>query len=142
MKTTLTLRSQSWLSFQFSRLWQLHFSDVPTVNPITVRFGRFAKTRLGSIKRKKVRGSASTITVTGFFRYPDVPEQVVLATLAHEITHYLHGFHSDLPQLQKYPHEGNIVDKELQKRGLSDVVRFQKKWLTLHWRKVVRRKRA
>ncbi|HKZ34445.1 MAG TPA: hypothetical protein VJ179_01070 [Patescibacteria group bacterium] len=136
------LRSQSWLSFQLSRLWQAYFSDVPIVNPITVRFGRFAKTRLGSIKREKMKGSASTITLTGFFRYPDVPEQVVKATLAHEITHYLHGFHSDLPQLQKYPHEGNIVDKELKKRGLYHLVQFQKKWLILNWNKVVRGKRA
>lgn len=131
------MRDHKWLMHKLAAIWTRYFSDVQQINPVLVRFGRSAKTRLGSIKlgRKKIN---TYITLTGFLQDERVPEFVIEAVLAHELAHYAHGFNSPHQQLLHYPHKHRVVDRELTKRGLGDIVLLQKKWLKDNWPTIVR----
>lgn len=124
---------QLWLEVRLSEIWEQYYADVPREESLVIQFGSKTKHRLGSIKRRTGR---SIITVTGYFRDPQVPEYVIDETIAHELAHYSHGFESPLPQLYRYPHEGGIVRKELAKRGLSLIHRQSRRWLRDHWHNV------
>lgn len=134
-------RDNNWLSDLLADIWYKYFSDVPQQNDVKIKFGRAAKTRLGSIKlgRKAVEHSEgpprkrSIITITGYFKHPTIPEDVVRAVIAHELVHYAHGFSSPLPQLHSHPHKGGIVDKELVARGLAKELKFEKSWMKANW---------
>lgn len=145
-------RDIKYLEDSMFRLWEDHFSDVPRKNLVLIHFGRYSKRRLGSIKwadnntrikylldRKKEildiddDNRVTVITVTRYFEDPQIPDHVVDMTIAHEIVHYSHGFHSPLPKLYKVPHQGGIVKKELSKRGLGEVVSSSERWLKDNW---------
>lgn len=133
------LRDNKWLADRLEQIWQRYFPDIEISNTILVRFGRPAITRLGSIKfgRKKPSASGNPntyITITGYFRDPVIPEYVVDSVLAHELTHYSHGFYSPHDQLYRHPHKHGVVNKELTNRGLNDILKLQKVWLKQHWR--------
>lgn len=138
-------------------LWEDHFEDVPRKNLVLVLFGRYSVRRLGSIKwvtgRTKVKSllkskqdlhkvqddpRVSVITLTKYFTHGEIPDQIVKMTVAHEMVHYAHGFHSPLPKLYEHPHRGNIVNKELIKRGLKNELEYSEVWLKDNWYKTVR----
>ncbi len=140
----------------FYEIWENHFADVPRKNLVIVKYGKFSKQRLGSIKWsrdfkgvkgliKKFEGEhkvqdderITLITLTRYFTNPQVPDFVVKVTLAHEIVHYCHGFNSPLEKKYKFPHQGNIIEKELRKRGLSKELELSEKWLKDNWIKIV-----
>lgn len=131
------MRDNKWLKKKLETIWTRYFSDIQQINPVLVRFGRPAKTRLGSIKlgRKKVN---TYITLTGYFQNESVPDFVIDTVLAHELAHYAHGFNSHHQKLFHYPHKHRVVDQELTKRGLGDIVVLQKRWLKENWQLIVR----
>jgi hypothetical protein len=146
------MRDNAWLKNKLDLLWSQYFSDIKKKNEVVIKFGRKARTRLGSIKliqNAKVKtqkydghpmarlNNNSTITLTGFFQDERVPEYIIDLTIAHELCHYAHGFSSPLPQLSEYPHQGGIVDSELAKRGFGPQLQAQKKWLKTEWIKIV-----
>lgn len=133
------MRDNQWLKSKLESVFSTYFSDVARPNHITIHFGRKAKRRLASIRQlSRTNKYADTeIRMTGYFRDPSVPESVIEVTIAHELCHYAHGFGSPLPKFSEFPHSGGIVDKELCKRGLSEMLREQKKWLERHWNTVV-----
>ncbi len=133
-------------------VWEQYFNDVPRKNFVLVTFGKHAKRQLGSIKyaneKTKVQtllkryrediynqdiNSISVILLTRYFKDENVPEFVLISTMAHEICHYAHGFHSPLPKKYKYPHKGNVVKKEMITRNLEDVLNRSDKWLKDNW---------
>jgi hypothetical protein len=137
-------------------IWETYFPDVPRKNLVIVKFGKFSKQRLGSIKwSKDLRGIKSIykkfekdhkiqdderitlIILTRYFTMPQIPEYVVKTTLAHELVHYSHGFNSPLEKKYKFPHQGKIIDKELKSRGLGKDLELSEKWLKDHWRDLV-----
>ena len=137
-------------------LWDDHFSDVPRMNFVLIKFGKYARRQLGCIKlannHTKVKGllkkkledyeiqddkSISLVTVTRYFQDDFVPDFVVRSTIAHELCHYTHGFNSPLKRLFDKPHQGNIVKKELKKRGLLEEYIQAEKWLKENWVKMV-----
>ncbi len=139
-------------------IWEKHFDDVPRKNLVIVKFGKFSKQRLGSIKwARDLKGVKSLynsfeeehkaqddkritlIILTRYFTQENIPEFLIKTTLAHEIVHYTHGFNSPLEQKYKYPHQGRIIEKELKKRGLGREYDLSEKWLKENWRKVVSR---
>jgi len=133
------MRDNQWLAKRLEWLWRTYFADVPVSNEVIVRFGRSARTRLGSIKfGKRKINPRSYITLTGLFRDEQVPDYVVDAVLAHELTHYAHGFHSPHSRLYRHPHAQGVVTKELTARGLGAIVREQKRWLKKNWPKFIR----
>lgn len=134
------MRSDHWLKTQFETIWQKHFSDIKRKNDVMINFGRVCRTRLGSIRLSRDK-KTSKILINGLFRDEKIPQKLVLATIAHEITHYAQGHSSPLPKLSKYPHRGRIVEKEMISRGLKSLVLFQKKWLKQNWGIMVKRRR-
>jgi hypothetical protein len=148
------MRDNNYLEDRLYLLWENHFADVPRKNLVLIKFGKGSKRQLGSIKwvrqgtgvktllRKRVDEykvqddkRISLITITKYFKDERVPDYVVDGTIAHELVHYVHGFHSPLKQLYKHPHKGGIVKKELVKRGLGQVHRDAEIWLKKEWRK-------
>lgn len=133
------IRDNEWLQKRAKEIWQRYFPDVKIANNIFVRFGREARTRLGSIKHGR-KAENTYITITGLFKDPEIPEFVIDATLAHEISHYAHGFFSPHERVFRHPHKGGVIRKEFNNRGLEDLHKISKKWLKLNWRDYLRKK--
>src|SRR3989344_9565614 len=101
------MRDNVWLLSRLDHLWTKYFEDVSQDNPVFIKFGRYSKFRLGSIKQLKASKS-SVITITSMFRDVLIPVEVVDHTIGHELVHYTHGFSSSKPRLHKYPHAGGV----------------------------------
>lgn len=138
------MRDQNWLEGRLNNIWRAFFNDIPQKN-VAIRWGRRARTRLGSITRQRFGnsfwsnlaltngGTPTIITINGLFKDERVPTYVVDMTIAHEICHFAHGFNSPLPQRYAKPHEGGVITAELKKRGLGEALALQKKWLKNNW---------
>ena len=132
-----SLRNQHWLEERLRFVWEAGFSDLEAKNEVIIRFGRVARTRLGSIRMSR-DGKTSKILINKLFQREEVPVEIVDATIAHELTHYLHGFSSPLEQKFSTPHAGGVVTKELKKRGFGAALVLQNKWLKTLWPTIVR----
>lgn len=130
-------RDQEWLENMLADIWYNHFLDIEQSNMVTIRYGRKAKRRLGSISLDRKDGKTTIITINPLYQDPDVPEYVVKSTIVHEMTHYAHGFNSPLEQKQLHPHSGGVIKKEFAERGLEDMYLQQQKWLKLHWPAII-----
>lgn len=124
-------RDDRWLLSRLDYLWTNHFNNVAQVNPVFIRFGKYSRFRLGSIRLEPTT-KKSYITITGMFKDEFIPRDVVDQTIAHELCHYVHGFSSPRPRLHRYPHEGGVVNKELRDRGLGYLVTAYRKWVRLY----------
>ncbi len=134
------MRDDNWLFSKLDEVWDKYFSDVPQLNDVMIVWGRKARNRLGSIKQgnKRFGEHAETIiTINSLFKDESIPEFIVTATIAHELAHYTHGFHSPLVRKYDHPHAGGAVDRELVKRGLEKEIKEQKKWLKANWKEYV-----
>jgi hypothetical protein len=155
---TFSMRDDKWLFQQLDEVWETFFPDMPQDNDVRIIWGRRARQRLGSIcQDKKVyssndntygkfKGNSShfrsnnnahvgtLITINSLFKDEQVPDFVVQATIAHELAHYAHGFHSPLERKFDKPHEGGIVRRELDDRGAKKLEQASKKWLKENWR--------
>lgn len=146
-------RNNAWLEQIMYDLWEDHFNDIPRRNYVLVKFGKRAKRQLGSIRWvkndtrvqrllrikeeeiiKQDDNRITLITITSLFKNPKVPEYIVKATIVHEMIHYAHGFFSPLKQMYIYPHEGSIIRKEMEQRGLTSLLKRSKKWLRYKWK--------
>jgi hypothetical protein len=146
------MRSNTDLEEMMYSLWEDNFSDVPRQNLVLIKFGKYSKRQLGSIKlahkNSKIKGlldskrddyeiqddkSITIVTITKYFQDLEIPDFVVRSTIAHELCHYTHGFSSPLKRLYDKPHQGNIVKKELHKRDLLDEYLESEKWLKENW---------
>ncbi|MBI3486124.1 hypothetical protein HY025_04255 [Candidatus Daviesbacteria bacterium] len=128
VRISKSLRGDNWLLARLDYLWSNYFNNVRQVNPVFIKFGRFSRYRLGSIRFDKL-AKHSYITITGMFKDPLIPIQVVDHTIAHELCHYTHGFSSPKPRLHKYPHHGGVIKKELSARGLGHLNKAYQVWL-------------
>lgn len=122
------MRDDKWLLSRLDYLWTEHFSDVPQINPVFIKFGRFSRLRLGSIKLDP-RTNKTYITITGMFKQAQIPQEVVDHTIVHELCHYVHGFSSPHRRLHRFPHEGGIIKKEMENRGLTYLFLAYKEWI-------------
>jgi hypothetical protein len=126
LKQTRT-RDNAWLFGRMSTIWARHFSDIPRANLVLIKFGRYSRLRLGSIKLERSSGK-TYITISGMFKDAEVPIEVVDHTIAHELCHYTHGFSSPLKRMHRFPHEGGVIKKEMQNRGLMYLFLAYKEW--------------
>lgn len=126
------MRDDAWLETRFDQLWQLFFPDVEK-RDVKIRWKGRWKNKFGHISRKD---GVSQIVVNKLFRDVRVPEDVVKLTIAHEIVHYAHGFHSHLPKMFAHPHKGGIVNKELKKRGFGYALKLERQWIKQEWWKL------
>lgn len=121
-------RDDRWLLSRLDHLWSTYFADVKQINPVFIKFGRYSKYRLGSIKLDR-RSKRSYITITSMFKDPSVPVEVIDHTIAHELGHYTHGFSSPKPKMHRYPHHGGVIKKELHARGMFSLTKAYAAWL-------------
>lgn len=121
-------RNNVWLLSRLDDIWSKHFSGVDQTNPVFIRFGRYSKYRLGSIRLNK-HTKNSFIVITGMFKDPSVPQGVIDHTIGHELVHYAHGFSSTRPRMHKYPHAGGIVKKEMEERGMGYLYKTYRDWV-------------
>ncbi len=132
-------RDHNWLKERLQMIWQKYFPDVQIVNNIFVKFGRPATTRLGSIKYGRIKTNPNTIiTINGHFKNPEIPEFVIDGVLAHELTHYAHGFCSPHQQAFRHPHRNGVVKNEMISRGLQNLLKLEKKWVKENWVKFLK----
>ena len=124
------MRDDEWLEQRFDQLWSLFFPDVEKKN-ISIRWKGKWKNKFGHITTNKDK--KREIAINKLFKNLQVPEDVIKLTIAHEIVHYSHGFHSHLPRLHKHPHLGGIVEKDLKKRGFSYMLKKEKEWQKNEW---------
>lgn len=150
------VRDNKYLENLLYDLWKNNFCDIARPNLVVIKFGKHSKRQLGSIRLIKNRDTferyvkkyklnsdifdnktVSLINVTRYFTYDYVPEYVIKATVAHELCHYAHGFSSPLEKKYRYPHQGGIIQKELNSRGLLDVYTDSKKWIKDNWLSII-----
>lgn len=125
----LQVRDEEWLLSRFEQIWQLFFPEVEKKN-VYVRWKGKWKNKFGHITRTR---KGTEIAVNSLFRDIRVPEFVVKLTIAHEIVHYMHGFHSHLPKQFKHPHHGGIVNKVLREKGFWYDIKKEKQWARKEW---------
>jgi hypothetical protein len=126
-----TMRDDRWLRDKLNSIWSGFFPDVKKTDDVTIFFGRRCRSRLASIRL--VDNSISEIRINGVLKNAAIPEFVCDAVIAHELTHYVHGFGSKRPQLYKYPHRGGVVAKEMVRRGLGQTHQEAKNWINTNW---------
>lgn len=120
------------LTVYLDTIWQRYFADIPRVNEVQIAYGQPWKSRLGLI-RLSLDNAISFIGINALLQHEQVPEYVLITTIAHELTHYAHGFGSPLPRLYKHPHANNVVNRELEQRGLGVYVQQSDEWIDKHW---------
>lgn len=113
-------------------IWQGHFADVPRANCLEIAYCQPWKRRLGLI-RLSLDNTTSFIGLNALLQLPQVPEYVLITTIAHELTHYAHGFGSPLPRLYKHPHANNVVKHEMERRDLGETLRLCNEWIDSQW---------
>jgi hypothetical protein len=132
------MRNNEWLQNRLRSLWMKYFSDIRLINQIVISFGVKAKRRLGSIRKDSLGNSV--ITITGYFKNPEVPDYVIDETIIHELIHYTHGFSSDLKKLHKHPHRGGVIKKEMIERGAENIYEATRKWLDQNWIRIIEKR--
>jgi|SRR3989344_540693 len=136
MKLKADLRRDNiWLLSRLDYIWSNHFTDIKQTNKVFIKFGRYSKLRLGSIKMARY-GGHTVITITKMFQDSRIPTDIVDQTIGHELVHYAHGFSSPYPKMHRYPHEGGIVKKEMISRGLGKQVRAYQNWVKVYRREL------
>lgn len=113
-------------------IWQKYFADVPRVNQVEIAYCQPWKRRLGLI-RLSLDNTTSFIGVNALLQIPYIPEYILITTIAHELTHYAHGFGSPLPRQYKHPHANDVVKAELERRGLGKIMRQCDAWIDKEW---------
>ncbi|EKD49442.1 MAG: hypothetical protein ACD_63C00146G0010 [uncultured bacterium] len=136
MKKLIPKRNNYYLLTRLNHVWSTYFSDILKTNPVKISFGRKNKTRLGSIKQEKDK--FTVIKINGRFQDNRIPEYVIDTTIAHELCHYAHGFCSPRKKCFRYPHQGGIVNKEMDSRGLRELRLASRQWFGKSWRKIVK----
>lgn len=130
------IRDDNWLLSRLDLIWSKYFPDVPQNNKVFIKFGRFAKYRLGSIRLDK-KTKASFITITLMFKGLKIPAGVVDHTIGHELVHYAHGFSSTHPRLHRYPHAGGVVKREMAERGMGYLYKAYQEWIKEYRKKLL-----
>lgn len=120
------------LSHTLESIWQHYFPDIPRVNQVEIAYGQPWKRRLGLI-RLSFDNTRTFIGVNSLLQQSQAPDCVLLTTIAHELTHYAHGFGSPLPRLFDHPHANNVVERELERRGLGQMARQCDEWIDNAW---------
>mgnify|MGYP001565825148 CR=1 FL=1 len=116
------MRDDHWLANRLKFIWK-SFQDVEKRNDIVIKFKGRWKNKFGHIKKLD---KDTEIVINSLFKNLNIPEYIIDLTIAHELVHYMHGFNSPHKKLFRYPHKGNIVNKELKKRGFNDLLKDER----------------
>lgn len=124
--------SRQQLTYYLDAIWQDYFSDIPRLNVVEIAYCQPWKRRLGLI-RLSLDSTKSFIGINALLQLQEVPDYILYTTIAHELTHYAHGFGSPLTRIFEHPHANNIVQRELVRRGLGELVRRCDDWIDKQW---------
>jgi hypothetical protein len=124
--------SRTDLSSCLNWIWEQYFSDVPRSNEVAIEYRYPWKNRLGLI-RLSSDSMHTWIEINTLLQLPVVPDVVLLITVAHELTHYAHGFGSPLPRKYAFPHAHQVVNKELKQRNLGAYLAACEAWIDQYW---------
>ena len=124
--------SRQQLTRYLDSIWHEYFSDIPRLNAVDIAYCQPWKRRLGLI-RLSLDGTKSFIGINALLQLQEVPDCVLSITIAHELTHYAHGFGSPLPRIFEHPHANNIVQRELIRRGLGELASKCDDWIDKQW---------
>ena len=130
------MRDDYWLAERLNQIWLLLFPEIERKNNVVIRFKGKWKNKFGHIK--KLKNKDTEIIINSMFKDSRVPEFIIDLTIAHELVHYTHGFNSPLEQKYKYPHKGNVVDKELIRRGFGHLLKKEKEFFKGEWNKILK----
>lgn len=125
------MRDDEWLTQRLNQIWELLFPDVDRMNTVHIYFKGRWKNKFGHIRMLKNKDSE--IVINGLFKHEQVPENIIDATIAHELIHYMHGFQSPHQQRYKHPHAGGIVTRELKKRGFAHWLAKERHFIQREW---------
>jgi hypothetical protein len=120
------------LTLYLDWIWQRYFADVMRVNEVLINYCYPWKSRLGLI-RLSIDKTCSFIGINSLLQLQQVPECVLITTIAHELVHYTHGFGSPLPRACKHPHANGVVDRELERRELGTYLHCCNEWIDNCW---------
>ena len=113
-------------------IWQTYFADSLCINNLSIEYCYPWKTRLGLI-RLSLDATLTFIGINTLLQMQQVPEYVLITTIAHEIAHYIHGFGSPLEPRYRHPHANRVVERELEQRGLDEYLRCCNEWIDKYW---------
>jgi hypothetical protein len=113
-------------------IWQTYFADSPCINNLSIEYCYPWKARLGLI-RLSLDATLTFIGVNTLLYMQQVPECVLITTIAHEIVHYIHGFGSPLAPRYRHPHANQVVERELEQRGLAESLLCCNEWIDKYW---------
>lgn len=122
-------------------IWQTYFADIPQANQVNIAYCQPWKRRLGLI-RLSLDNETSFIGLNALLQLSQIPEYILVTTIAHELVHYTHGFGSPLPRRHAHPHANNVVKRELERRGLGETMRLCDWWIDNQWFSFYDRERA
>lgn len=132
LDTTMTTSSVRNLICSLDTIWQRYFIDIPRLNEVHIAYCYPWKSRLGLI-RLSLDNTTSFIGINALLQHSQVPECVLITTIAHELAHYAHGFGSPLPRLYEHPHANHVVEDELEQRSLGEMLRASNEWIDSQW---------
>ena len=128
------MRDDSFLAERLNQIWIMLFPEVERKNNVLIRFKGKWRNKFGHIRLLKNKNTE--IAINSHFKNDEIPEYIIDITIAHELVHYMHGFHSPHPKKFKHPHKGGIVNKELKLKGYSDYIRKERLWFKSEWPKL------
>ena len=127
------MRDDEFLKKRLDDIWMMLFNEIPRMNKVLIKFKGKSRNKFGYIRKK---GDDSFIGINELFKFDLVPEYIIDLTIAHELSHYAHGFNSPLEKKYKHPHKGGVVTKELEKRGFDKMIRKEKMFFKHEWPKI------
>jgi len=127
------MRDDVFLIQRLEQIWLLLFNEVPKINNVVIKFKGKSRNKFGYIRKI---GNDSFIGINELFKFELVPEYIIDLTIAHELSHYAHGFNSPLEKKYKHPHKGGVVTKELTKRGFDKMIKKEKMFFKSEWPKI------
>lgn len=125
-------RHYSHLADYLEHIWHTYFRDIPRINTVHIAYSYPWKNRLGLIRLSPDQENTH-IGLNTLLQLPQVPEFVLTITVAHELVHYAHGFGSPLPRLCEHPHANKVVDCELERRNLGELLHYCNEWIDKRW---------
>jgi len=120
------------LNSYLEQIWHDFFPDTPRINEVCIAYCYPWKTRLGLI-RLSLDKMVSFIGINTLLQLQQVPEYVLITTIAHEMVHYAQGFGSPLPRVCEHPHANKVVERELERRELGEELRCCNEWIDKYW---------
>lgn len=120
------------LNSYLDRIWHDFFPDTPRINEVRIAYCYPWKTRLGLI-RLSLDKMVSFIGINTLLQLQQVPECVLVTTIAHEMVHYAQGFGSPLPRTCDHPHANKVVERELERRALGEALCGCNEWIDKYW---------